>query len=272
MASDESISAGAAINARAGEDHRQPSSSIVDMPAGVAYRRVANGRLHLPVVEQIAESIISGQLAPGSELPSEQELGQSFGVSRTVIRAALALLETLGLVDISHGKRSTVRPELEWDFLNPSVLEMHLRVGRLMPLIDDIFHTRLVLEVAAVEEAAKKASPEALRSLRQLCDEMDQLIGIPPDKFIPRTFHSGDTSFHQLLAGASGSRVLRRTLLNLSQVIQKLAELRPLRSEEVEIAVTAHRRIYECVSAGDAAGAAQIMREHIRWAWERWHR
>ncbi len=101
---------------------------------------------------------------------------------------------------------------------------------------------------------------------------MDQLIDIPPDKFVPRTFHSGDTRFHQLLADASGSRVLRRTLLNLSQVIQKLAELRPLRSEEVEIAVTAHRRIYECVSVGDAAGAAQIMREHIRWAWERWHR
>jgi GntR family transcriptional regulator len=65
--------------------------------------------MYKQVADYVAQQILGGELPPGSPLPSETELITQFGVSRQTIRAAMAEMRAMGLVDSSRGKRSAVR-------------------------------------------------------------------------------------------------------------------------------------------------------------------
>ena len=59
-------------------------------------------------VGQIRDAILSGDIAPGDELPSERELAMQLGINRTTVREVLMHLELLGIIDRQHGKRCRV--------------------------------------------------------------------------------------------------------------------------------------------------------------------
>lgn len=65
--------------------------------------------MYKQVADYVAQQIISEELPPGSTLPSESELIAQFAVSRQTVRAAVAELRAMGLVDSSRGRRSAVR-------------------------------------------------------------------------------------------------------------------------------------------------------------------
>jgi GntR family transcriptional repressor for pyruvate dehydrogenase complex len=65
-------------------------------------------RLSDAVAEQILDTIVSRRLRPGEALPPERELGEQFGVSRTVVREAVRALSARGLVDVRVGSRIKV--------------------------------------------------------------------------------------------------------------------------------------------------------------------
>lgn len=233
------------------------------------FRPIVRERLHFDVARQVAKTVIAGGIAEGEPLPSEQDLASQFGVSRTVIRAAVGLLENQGLVDISHGKRSTVRPQADWDVLNPTILQLFAQTGRLKSLINDIFHTRLALEVAAAEEAAERATPVMIAAMSDLCDEMDDVLQ-DVATYSYDEYHRCDAAFHRLLADASANLVLARVLRNLAEAFGTISGFNPIRFEELEIAKRFHHTIYQAVRCRDPAAAGQAMREHILWAWRRW--
>ncbi|AGA28149.1 GntR family transcriptional regulator [Singulisphaera acidiphila] len=65
--------------------------------------------LYFQIEQDLASLIASGVLAPGSQIPSEEELVQKYGVSRTTVRKAVQELERLGLIEIRRGKGTFVR-------------------------------------------------------------------------------------------------------------------------------------------------------------------
>src|SRR5262249_10859709 len=67
--------------------------------------------LYFQIQQDLASSIASGALAPGSQLPSEEELVRRYNVSRTTVRKAVQELERLGLIEIRRGRGTFVRPE-----------------------------------------------------------------------------------------------------------------------------------------------------------------
>src|SRR6266498_379766 len=64
---------------------------------------VRPARVSHDIVHQIKTQIFTGHLPAGNRLPSENELGDQFGVSRTTVRDALRVLESQGLIDIKVG-------------------------------------------------------------------------------------------------------------------------------------------------------------------------
>jgi DNA-binding FadR family transcriptional regulator len=249
-----------------------PDIDVGENPSDVPtleFRPITRSRLHFDVARQVAGSIISGSLPAGDVLPSEQDLAGRFGVSRTVIRAAVGLLENQGLVDVSHGKRTAIRPQSDWDVLDPTILELFAHSGRLPSLINDIFHTRLALEVASAQEAAERAAPEMIAGLATLCHEMDDVLQ-DADTYSYDEYHRCDAAFHRLLADASSNLVLARVLRNLAEAFGTISGFNPIRFEELETAKRFHHTIYAAVSSGDATAAGHAMRDHILWAWHRW--
>ena len=90
------------------------------------------------VVEELAESIISGALAEGDVLPTEPALCNQFGFSRTVIREALKMLEERGLVRVEQGRGTTVQPRDAWNLLDPLVLGIALSHDVDMSLLENL--------------------------------------------------------------------------------------------------------------------------------------
>src|SRR6202167_5088228 len=82
--------------------------SIDSIAVKPVYRAVKTSRLYEQIVKQVEESILSGQLKPGDQLPAERDLAQSFGVSRTAVREAVKTLREKGLVEAFSGRGTFV--------------------------------------------------------------------------------------------------------------------------------------------------------------------
>ena len=67
------------------------------------FSNISSKKVYEQVIEQIQESIFNGELKKGDKLPSERELSEQMRVSRTSIREALRVLETLGVVESKQG-------------------------------------------------------------------------------------------------------------------------------------------------------------------------
>ena len=103
----------------------QKADSSREMPM-LKYKAVRTARLYEQIVKQIEESIVEGVLKPGDQLPTERELAQQFGVSRTAVREAVKTLTEKGLVEshsgrgtfVTSGKSQNLRPALDLFFKN----------------------------------------------------------------------------------------------------------------------------------------------------------
>ncbi|HQP25281.1 MAG TPA: GntR family transcriptional regulator, partial [Smithellaceae bacterium] len=76
-------------------------------------RSISRSRLSDEIVTIIQQQIMSGAIAPGTRLPTERDLAESFKVNRTTVREALRKLENLDLLDINHGDGVYARNYLE---------------------------------------------------------------------------------------------------------------------------------------------------------------
>ena len=84
--------------------------------------RTPAARLGVQVVHDLVSAIVTGEVAPGDLLPTETELCENFGVSRTVIRESMKRLEEKGMVSVVQGRGTQIAPQSEWNILDKVVL------------------------------------------------------------------------------------------------------------------------------------------------------
>src|SRR5579871_5277797 len=85
-------------------------------------RTFSRRSLHGQVAHDIGRRILGGLVKPGELLPSETELSQRLGVSRTALREAIKVLAGKGLIESRPKTGTRVRPRESWNFLDPDVL------------------------------------------------------------------------------------------------------------------------------------------------------
>src|SRR3954470_6032425 len=129
-------------------------------------------RLSVLVVEAIVDAIVSGRYPPGTLLPPEPVLCQSFDVSRSVVREAMKLLEEKGLARARQGHGTTVSPPDEWNMLDPAVLEAAIRADETMEILHALVEVRVALESAMARTAAQSMGEADLAELGKLVEEM----------------------------------------------------------------------------------------------------
>ncbi len=229
---------------------------------GSGFAPVERAPLSLLVSRQLREAIVSGDLALGTPLPTEKELTEQFAVSRTTIREALRILQAEGL--LSGGDTvSTKRPTVSSEHTVSSAaraLENVLRLGE-VPL-PDLIDLRLLLEGAALEDAAAQPDPEALADAREALAVMS-VPGIDVD-----AFHAADVSFHIALVGAAGNRAHHLVLGVLRDALagHLLAALSEMEHPEPVLArlIDEHTAILAAVEDGDGASARDLVCAHVR--------
>src|SRR5581483_10000267 len=110
---------------------------------------IAPRRLHEQVLTALIERIVGGEFAPGAGLPSEAEMCETYGVSRSSVREALRVLAEKGLIEVRHGLGTRVNPPDRWDFLDALVLNARRRVGGMAAVIRDLLEAVRIVECEA---------------------------------------------------------------------------------------------------------------------------
>jgi DNA-binding FadR family transcriptional regulator len=211
---------------------------------------------------ELVERIVRGAYEPGSALPPEPVLCETYSVSRTVVREAVKILQEKGLVQVRQGVGTVVNPAAMWDLLDELVLAAAIAVDPGLTVLDDVVATRRILESDMAHVAARLADPQAVERMREMVDRMDEVV---EDTDV---FHEHDAAFHDVIMQASGNRIARAVVRSLHQQVFTIDRYvgrtdRTLR----EAANRGHRQVFERIAAHDAEGAAEAMFVHITDAW-----
>jgi GntR family transcriptional repressor for pyruvate dehydrogenase complex len=231
------------------------NETIDSIAAKPLYRAVKTSRLYEQIVQQVEESILSGQLKPGDQLPAERDLAQSFGVSRTAVREAVRTLREKGLVEPFSGRGTFVTNGTSQAIRHS--LDLMIRINQ-QEGSAHLAELRLVLEPEIAGLAASRIEGQLLGTMRETVAVMDRNLH---DR---EAYIEADLDFHLALAEAAGNPLI---LSLLDSIVGLLREQRS-RIFDVdggpERGQYHHKRILAAVEQRNPEAAREAMREHLR--------
>lgn len=206
-------------------------------------------RVRRNVTVAIAQDIFSDRYPAGSPLPRENDLCELHGVSRTVIRESLKVLESKGLV---HGRPrigTIVCDKDEWNILDGDVLDWMGPHIKDFDLLGCILEARRTIEPAAAEFAAERATAQEIADLdnawRRMRDSANE----------PERFTEADVEFHAVLLTASHNQVFRRLSSAIHAALHYALHASNAAVESREDAVQVHGELVEALRLRDKARA-----------------
>lgn len=214
-------------------------------------------RTYQEVLKQINQLIIEEKLRPGDRLMGEREMAGEFGVSRTTLREALRTMEFLGWVEIKPGGGTFIRDAQLNEVISPLALALSVEPTR----IEELWETRIPLEVECAGLAALRASEEDLQRISQaLRDMQSQLDDLD-------AYAKADARFHFLITQASQNSMMNRLLqtfvVHILELIKKAGPLRFSHDIGGLCTIQEHISIYAAIASHDAEQARVLMRKHL---------
>jgi len=230
--------------------------------AGPPDSSFATGNLASRVAEQLLHKIRGDDLAPGTRLPSELAMAKHFGVSRTVLREAIALLKADGLLETRKGSGAYVR--------DPGALKSHsgdrLTEESIQALLN-LIEVRRGMEAEVAALAAVRRTPGQLAEIEHALRRLEEAVAAGKDGV------EEDARFHQCIAAATGNPYWVRFVEMFAQPIRsavKVTRANEARREDFSRQVQAeHERIVAAIAAGDAAAARAAAADHMEHAAQR---
>jgi GntR family galactonate operon transcriptional repressor len=231
-------------------------------PIGAA--RARGDRLGTAVVASLVDDIVSGRLSAGDTLPTEAEIGDHFGVSRTVVRESVKLLQDKGLVLIHRGVGTVVRSAQSWAMIDEIVLSAMVHNDETMAILDELVSVRAALEREMAMTAATVRTPEQIDAIRTALRTMERLAGDPAE------FAAADAAFHDVVMTTSGNRLGRAIVTSIHDKARTTGRYHGTTSA-VYTAMTLdeHRAVLTAIEGGDQATAGTTMYDHITGSWAR---
>ena len=213
------------------------------------------------VVARIESRISSGELPDGAFLPAERELMVEYGISRTVVREAVARLASRGLIEARHRFRPVVRrPGYDAALSAVGGIVSHL-LGQ-NEGVKNLYDMRVFLEAALVRNAALHARKEDIVALRTALAANEEAI---PDS---KRFYATDVAFHAVLYSIPRNPVFPSVHKAFTAWLAPHWE-RMLRSpERNRVNYLAHRAIFEGIVERDPDAAERALQSHLGAAWE----
>lgn len=213
-------------------------------------RRTLSGEVR----EALHERIRSGDLAPGSQLPSERSLCEQFGVARTSVREAIQGLVSLGLIE-RRGNRSYVAE------LMPGVALDDQRKRS----VTDIFEVRRLVEVPMAELAACRATDEQRKEIARIGRSFKGDMPL-------EAFREADHRFHEAVAAACGNPSLAELYGKVLDTLFKSTDFDSLLTASqnesvvrrvIRDASKAHKEIAAALAAGDVEAVRKAAEKHL---------
>ncbi|RLP75675.1 FadR family transcriptional regulator [Mycetocola tolaasinivorans] len=210
--------------------------------------------LHDRAVDELGRRIVAGELAPGSTVLAT-DLAAELEVSRSVIREAVRVLQSLGLLRSVRRLGIRVQPEDNWNVLDPQIIAWRLSGSGRGAQLRSLTELRRSVEPAAAELAARHApDPEAERLLRIAASMRS--IGRAGDL---ESFQELDIEFHSLVLAASGNEMFAAMSDMIGAVLRGRTRLGLMPKHPHEDALQLHIDVADAIQGRDPARARDAM-------------
>jgi len=210
--------------------------------------------LHAQVARELGLQILEGKLAPGTVLPNETEFGQQLGVSRTALREAVKVLAAKGLVEVRRKTGTRIRPQHDWNALDPDVLNWQFSGKGFEVGIPDLLELRLIIEPAGARLAAERATAENLAQIEAALNGMEKGIEDSASSV------ESDLQFHLAILEATHNTFMRPFGALIQEALRASFKLTNRDKGAFEKSLRRHRDVLDAIQNRDAEAAEVAMR------------
>lgn len=241
-----------------------PNASLSDTVStrdgtGHRFTSVTVETLTRRITRELIASIIRGHYAPGDLLPTEEELCQQLGVSRSVVREATKAVTILGMVRSRQGRGTEVLPDENWNEFAPEVIEARSDLQTVDEFLVYLLELRRIIEVEAAGLAARRADAEAIATMASLVAAMEGTDDV-------EAFARLDVRFHDTILAATGNRPLRSLLRTIEPALLAARTVSlTTRRAGLKRSAKEHRAIVDAIRERSAARARRAMTTHLSW-------
>ncbi|MYS82656.1 FadR/GntR family transcriptional regulator [Embleya scabrispora] len=211
--------------------------------------------LHMKVLESLGPAITAGVHPAGTVLRTD-ELEHRFEVSRTVVREAVRVLESMRLVESRRRVGVTVCPPEQWNVFDPYVIRWRLAGADRPRQLRSLTALRSAIEPAAAALAAVSATPTQCAALTE--HALGMVSTSRGRQLAAYLVH--DIAFHRVILAASGNEMFARLGDVVAEVLTGRTHHHVMFPDPDPTAVTLHVRLAEAIREGDAAGAERLTR------------
>jgi GntR family transcriptional repressor for pyruvate dehydrogenase complex len=210
------------------------------------------------IVHAFERQILSGRLAPGMRLPTESELSDVLGVSRSVVRDSVRVLVARGLVTVRQGRGTTVAEPSDVAYSN-ALLVLLTRSGLTM---GDVYNARATLETTLVGLAAKNSTDADRAALGEAYERFRAAVARDDNE----EAGASHAMFHARILEAVHQPALAQMLRPMADLTIVSSAASVLRTYSGDWEVEAHAPILEALKAGDPDAAARAVEAHYELA------
>ena len=213
--------------------------------------------LHQHVLHVIrrAREVRLAQPLTGDRLPPERDLAKLLGVSRPTLRAGIRSLATVGILQSRQGAGTFVAEAEESPTLDSSPLRLMAALHGFTS--DEMFEARLSLEMSIAAFAAERATSE------QMTQMAEEVAGMYASLDEPEQYLVHDMRFHQIIAAASGNRILTALMNMVATILFEYRSKTVKRAKDLKDSAEQHRNIYRAMRERNAQSAREAMHDHL---------
>jgi DNA-binding FadR family transcriptional regulator len=164
------------------------------MEQGLFNLKIGHQKKYIEIIAIFRDKIIAGDLKPGDKIPSESELMEQLGLSRTPIREAIKILEAIGIIEIKRGEGMFLRQTASNKNLNPLIMALILQSGNTNKLIE----FRQCFEQMIIELVWKYCTQEDYQKLVEASQRLERASHTRLDTI---AWVELDLQFHYLILG-----------------------------------------------------------------------
>ena len=220
--------------------------------------------LHGHVVDELGRHIVSGRWAPGEPLPNEDDLVAELGVSRTVVRESIKVLQAKGLVEVRPKTGTRVRPRRAWHLLDADVvgwLYADLERGDELGDLRELHEVRSTIEAAAARLAAGRRTDEQLAEIEANERRVEAAWAEPLAR------RTADLDFHGAVVEAAHNALLSHVNAMIRVALEAAGSPSNGEAEAARRGATLRADVARAIRAGDAQASEAAMRALVELDW-----
>ena len=216
------------------------------------------GELHANLVDALGAGIVSGHLAPGQVLNLDG-VSAEHGVSRSVAREAIRVLESMGMVASRRRVGITIQPAVKWNMFDPRLIRWRLGAGDRAAQLVSLSELRRGFEPVAAALAARRADPHQCRIMAAAVSDM-VVHGRSGDL---ESYLLADKLFHRTLLEASGNEMFRALTDVVAEVLSGRTHHGMMPERPNTEAIALHDEVARAIRLQDEVAAEKAMRAII---------